>query len=475
MDEVPQDSSNVAPLGLLFLLCMVFLTLSLPRRFALIPLLITTCYMPLGQMFVIAGLHFQFIRILLLVSWCRVFMRGEVRGLRIGPLDKIFIYWALATLVLGTLTQPSFERFTNRSGEIYNAVGSFFLIRCWVRDLDDVIRVVRIMSLMIVPLALSMVVEKFTGRNLFALFGGVPEITVEREGQLRCQGAFRHPILAGTYGATCFSFFVGLWFQKGRNKLHAAIGVFGSVVVTIAAASSGSLLALISSGVGLSLWPLRHRMRMFRWAIVAILVVLSLVMKAPVWYVFAKLSDVAGGTGWYRSFIIEQAINHFNEWWLVGSTYTAHWAPGGEVMAGNPGNMDIINNYVSEGLGGGIVKLGLFIAMIVACYKVIGQLVCTPNFLSLGQRIFIWSLGVCLTSHCISFFSVVYFDQIVVMWYWILAVITMLSDRYILPKPGLQRGERAGNAVVKDTTRMVNPPQGASYGKSGLAMNVLTG
>jgi hypothetical protein len=431
MDETSQDSSNVAPLGLFFLLCMVALTWCLPRKFALIPIMITTCYMPLGQMFVIAGLHFQFIRILLFVGWCRIFVRGEAGNLKFNRLDKVFIYWALATLIVGTLTQPSMNRFTNRAGEVYNAVGTFFLIRCWVRSLDDVIRIVRFMAIMIVPLALSMIVEKYTGRNAFSVFGGVPAITAERDGKLRCQGAFRHPILAGTYAATLFPLFVGLWFQKGRNKVSAIVGGFCSVVATVAASSSGSVLALGCAVLAFAVWPLRLRMRSFRWGIIVTIFSLSLMMKAPVWYVFAKLSDVAGGTGWYRSYIIDQAVAHFNEWWLVGTMYTATWAPGGEVMSGNPGNMDIINNYVSEGLAGGMLKLGLFVMMIVICYKIIGRWNRRADPVPFPRGIFIWSLGACLTAHCISFMSVVYFDQIIVMWFFILAVISMLSDRRV--------------------------------------------
>ena len=39
----------------------------------------------------------------------------------------------------------------------------------------------------------------------------------------------------------------------------------------------------------------------------------------------------------------------------------------------------------------------------------------------------VWSLGACLFAHCISFFSVSYFDQIVIMYYWLLAVIASLG------------------------------------------------
>lgn len=428
MEELAYNSSNVTPLGLIFLVCMGIMTLRLQQHYALIPLLITVCYIPLSQMIVVGGLHFQFFRILLLIAWCRVWTRKEASDIRLTGLDKLFICWALVTLVAGTLTQPSYQRVINRSGEIYNAIGTYFLVRCWVRDLDDLTRMIRVMSFIIAPLALSMIVEKFTARNVFAIFGGVPEFTTERDGALRCQGAFRHPILAGTYGAIMFPLFLGLWFQQGRQKWSAALGGISSAVVAVAAASSGAFLAFVGALAGFAFWPLRNTMHQVRWIIILMLAALAMTMKAPVWYIIARTSEVVGGTGWYRSYLIDQAIQHFDEWWLVGSTYTAHWAPAGEVMAGNPNNMDIINQYVAEGLGGGVLKLGLFIAMIIGCFKIIGQWTHGSSITPPSHCILAWSLGVTLLTHSLSFLSVTYFDQMTVMWYWLLAVIASLGS-----------------------------------------------
>ena len=428
MGAMFQDSSSVQPVGVLFLIGMVILTLSLSRRNAVIPLLITTCYMPLGQSFLVAGLNFQFFRIVLLAGWCRALSRGEAGHLKLTPIDRLFICWAGATLVMGTLGEPSFGRLINRFGEVYNAVGVYFLIRCWLRNLEDVMGAIRFMGWMILPLAVSMIVEKFTTRNVFSVFGGVPEHTFVRDGKLRCQGAFRHPIMAGTYAATLLPFFVALWFKSRRDWLPALVGAGSAVVATVAAASSGPLLALVSVCAGFGLWHFRFQMRLFRWGVVLLLLALAAVMNAPIWYIGARISEFSGGgSGWWRSYVIDQAVGHFGEWWLVGSTYTAHWAPAGIVLSIDQNNMDITNNYISEGLGGGILKLGLFLAIIVKCFKTIGRWTRRANGVVFAQRIFVWSIGVSLAAHCVSFVSVSYFDQIVVMWYWLLAVISMLS------------------------------------------------
>ncbi len=70
-------------------------------------------------------------------------------------------------------------------------------------------------------------------------------------------------------------------------------------------------------------------MRAIRWGIVVILLALHAVMKAPVWFLISRLSELTGGSGWYRSALIDAFIRHFDEWWLIGTGYTAHWMPTG--------------------------------------------------------------------------------------------------------------------------------------------------
>jgi hypothetical protein len=120
--------------------------------------------------------------------------------------------------------------------------------------------------------------------------------------------------------------------------------------------------------------------------------------------------------------LIEQFLTHISQWWLVGTSYTANWAPGGEVIFNNPNMMDITNQYVAEGIHAGVWGLGLFVAMIVVAFKTVGRAV-RNEINPAVDRMLIWALGVCLASHCAAFISVSYFDQIQVFWYWLLALI----------------------------------------------------
>jgi O-antigen ligase len=118
--------------------------------------------------------------------------------------------------------------------------------------------------------------------------------------------------------------------------------------------------------------------------------------------------------------LIDQAVYHFGEWFLIGTSVTAHWAPSGQVLAADPNNMDITNNYIAIGIQGGLLGLVLFIAIIVACFKIVGRKVRSQD--SPFPPKFIWAIGVSLACHCTAMVSISYFDQIQVFWFWLLAV-----------------------------------------------------
>jgi len=426
MEGIPQDGTNLVPMGIAFLILAAIFTFVLPRRSAIWPLLASICYMPLGQQVVVLGLHFEIVRILILAGVVRVVWRHEAEWPAGTRLDKLFVWWAVLSVILGSLSTPSWSLLVNRLGAFYNAMGIYFLACCWVRDTRTFIGMLKALAVLAVPIAVSMVVEKTTAHNIFSVFGGVPEITVQREGHLRCQAAFRHAILAGTFGASLLPLFVGLWFQPGAKKF-ATIGAVSACTISLASYSSGPLMALLMGGLALGFWRMRDRMYLVRRGIVILILGLACVMKAPVWYLFARLSDVTGGTGWHRAWLIDTTIQHFSDWWLFGTTYTASWGGPGTILDDDPNNIDITNQFVLEGVRGGIVKLVLFVAIIVECFRAVGRKTRAEAAKSFAGGILFWGIGVSLFTHCLSFLSVTYFDQMGVLWCLLLAVIARVA------------------------------------------------
>jgi hypothetical protein len=154
-----------------------------------------------------------------------------------------------------------------------------------------------------------------------------------------------------------------------------------------------------------------------------------MVMLAPVWYLMARVDIFSGSTGWHRAYLISQAINHLSDWWLLGTQYTGDWMP--YALAINPNQADITNQFIGEGVDGGIIKLLLFIIIIATCFRTIGQSVRILRTKNSPLEFLAWSIGACLLVHIVTFFSVSYFDQIIVFWYMVLAFIATCKSMLI--------------------------------------------
>ena len=150
-------------------------------------------------------------------------------------------------------------------------------------------------------------------------------------------------------------------------------------------------------------------------------------MKAPVWYLFAKLSDFSGhGTGWHRARLLEVAFGiRFHEWWLLGTKFTYHWMPYG--LAEYKTKTDVTNQYLSEGIDGGIFLMALFIMVIVSCFKAIGRALQRNEKAPFARKILFWAIGVTLFGHAISFMSVPYFDQSIIWYFLLIGMIGAIS------------------------------------------------
>src|SRR5260370_8954636 len=238
--------------------------------------------MVMGERVRIGGLNFTMIRLLLLFGWLRLVPRGELHPLKLIPIDKVILFWVASSIVMHTLLWQSSQEFINRLSGAYSTIGTYFLFRYLLHDIDDILRVFKIVAVFLAPLAALMIVEKMTGRNIFAVFGGGPESTYVRDGALRCQGPFAHHILSGTFGATSFPLCVALWWQGRAAKVLAVTGIGACLIIILTSASSAPVLAGLAGVVGRAMRTARPHLRKIRWETTLSLILFHLVMKSPI-------------------------------------------------------------------------------------------------------------------------------------------------------------------------------------------------
>lgn len=407
----------IHPIGLTAVIILGFAMLLLPRRWAVIPMLIIACFIPSAQRIVVFSLDFTLLRIMVVFGVCRILLKKEYIGFRWIALDKALVLWVVSAMVIHILREGTFSAVINRLGFAFDAFGMYFLFRCLIRNWQDITTIVVGFILISLPVAFFFLIENRTGQNFFSFFGGVPEITKIREGRLRCQGAYSHPILAGCFWAAVLPLIVAFWWKSAAAKIWAILGSVASMIIVLCCASSTPVLAVLGAMAGGLMFFCRKYMRPIRWAVVGLLVALHLMMKAPVWHLISRVSAVGGSTGHHRYILINGAIKYFHEWALLGTNSTAHWGFGAQ---------DMTNQFILEGVRGGFSTFVLFIVVIALAFREVGRLwrkqSPQPYRLALS-----WALGVSLFVHCLNFIGVSYFGQIHILWYLTLAMIGSIT------------------------------------------------
>jgi hypothetical protein len=411
------------PIGAILTTLMAIAVCAAPRRLATLLLFAAVCYLTQEQSVIVSGFHFTAIRIVLLAAFIRTIARGELGAPRLTSIDWAVMAYASYSHVVASIRIGAWQE---QIGNAYNVLLSYFVFRSLVSDWDDVKVLLRRLAILIIPLALFMILESETGKSVFSVIGAQQDDFM-RQGRFRCRGAFRGSHTAGIFGATLAPLFIGLSFMAGQRRI-ASVGVIAATAITYSSNSSGPLMAYLSGLVGLLFWPLRREMRPVRWGLVLILVALALVMKAPIWYLAAKISALTGGDGWHRSYLMEQCFRHFSEWWLAGTSDTADWA----ITQMTWGGADITNMYVCCAAEAGLVSLMLFILILVRCFRGLGAALCAARQAAPQAEGLLWCLGTVLFAHVVTLFSVTYWDQMHVVWWGFLAMISSVTSAIIV-------------------------------------------
>ena len=379
------------------------LVLVVPRKYVLAPFIIGACFLPADQRIIIAGLDFTVLRILVVAGILRLLVRGENRVVHLNRFDIILFVWVLVGAIVYVLLWLDSRALIYKCGVLFDVLGLYWLFRLNIRSWSDIIFTFKVLAVSAVALAPFVGYEWSTGHNPFTSVGQV--LTDVRQDRYRCQAAFPHAIMLGLFWATQVPLFIGLATIE-KKKLFWALAVGASVFIVIASASSTPLATLVAVCLFLLLYKVRKHGRSIAWAVCGIVILLNLVMNAPVWHLISRVNMVGGSTGWHRFFLIDQFVKHFGEWVLIGTRDTSHWGRG---------LGDVTNQYIAQGITGGLITLVLFIYLLVVAVRTVGSFSLRP--LPAQMQWFAWCVCVSMLGHCVSFLGVTYFGQIRMLLY----------------------------------------------------------
>lgn len=437
------DQTTLHPVGVLLTAVLGVLVLILPRRYVVVPLLLLACFMAPAQRLVILGADFTPLRIGVLLGLLRWAMGGERWFLRWCALDTLLLVLTLVSSAVYVIQWGTFGALMNRLGAGVDGFGAYLLFRVVIRDIDDFTAMAEALAWISLPVAAAFVFEYATHRNLFAALGGVQPRTWVRDGHLRCQGAFAHPIFAGCFFAGVLPIVIA-WARAMSRPLLGGAAVIACLLIIVA---SGSSTPLVGIAVAIAGWVVWHARRWIGWVVVgatAVAALAALVSEGPVWDIFRRVNILTGSTGLHRARLLDAAYRHLDEWWLLGVRSTTHWGQG---------LWDITNQYLLEGVRGGVISMVLFTSAIVLALVMVARQVRAaapwPRVQIMG-----WGLGLAILVHASCFMAVSYYGQIVLLWQLTLAAVPGLGAATIAARhraahaPRVGAGERSRPLLV---------------------------
>jgi hypothetical protein len=404
----------MSPISAILLCCISIWVLTAPRRWALVGTVVGLIYLTQGHLFQLGDFNFMPNRVLVYLCFARVVARREFSFSAVNKMDIMFVVlYAYVTVVL--ILRPE-ESIYLRLAKAMDVFGAYFGFRGLIYHLDDFKWLLRVLALILVPFVSLIAFESTTAKNLFSIVGGNTAVWM-RDDSVRCFGSFRHPSLLGSLGATFFPLYVGLLFDK-QNRGRAILGIGLSMAIVYFSSSGGPLSAWATGIIGWLMWYWRKKMRIVRWVAAAGVLALAVVMKAPIWYLLAKISSVTGGTGWHRAYLIDIAIRYIDRWWLLGIPLkeTHGWFP---YNLAATGGADVTNQYIAFGFQGGLLAIGLFFLFLINALKLVGTALNEVRS-SFGRpstdEFLLWGMGVMLAVHLSNWLGITYWDQFAAVW-----------------------------------------------------------
>ena len=410
------EVTNFRPQSVLILGCLIILLIFIPRRYVILAYVLSAVLIPQDQRLIISSIDLTALRILTLLGLARLVWGGFIWN----RFDTYVVWLAMVTATVYILLRMDSSAVIYRSGVLLDTIGIYWVFRQSIRDWADVkflIKALGIGALIIVPFVMM---ESRTGIDPFSALSSVVK-TIERDEKLRCQVSFVHPIVLGTFWALTLPLFYGM-LRLSKNKIFYAAALCAALFMIFASNSSTPIGALIVVALLVFFFSKRYHTKKAITGFFGMLVTMHFIFLAvkgkPIWWLFTKMNVVSASSGWYRYYLFDCFIKHFKEWFLLGTTNTGAW----DTVHGQ--TWDLTNQYVVEGVEGGVWGLLLFLSLIISAARTL--IVHYQNAASREEQFLAWCVAVSFAGFLFSFFGIELYGQVGFLWYLLLAITALI-------------------------------------------------
>jgi hypothetical protein len=156
----------VKPETLLVTSVLVILTITLPRKWILLPFVMAACIVPPDQRIIIFGLDFTTVRFCIFFAILRLYLFNEVRVLKWNSFDRLYLAWLVCGATVYVIQQGNLGGVINRSGVLYDSLGLYWLFRMSIRSWEDIHRVVKMFAVFAIISAPLIIYERLSANEM---------------------------------------------------------------------------------------------------------------------------------------------------------------------------------------------------------------------------------------------------------------------------------------------------------------------
>lgn len=404
--------------------CAVLL---LPPARAFSIYIITLLFYPVYLVVQLGTLDISLARIVVTVLLLRCLLNAELRAkFKWCRLDWWVTFGAIANLciALAVWKMPMAQSFENSSGYLMDTYFAYLTARLCLTDYKVVVTSVKWIAIALVPLAILGMIESYTGWGpyyklvTYCPWRQVAEpLLSERSGFFRAIGPFSHPILFGAAFVMFLPMVYWLRHQGGYWRVGSYIIAGILAIGALSSMSSGPVMMLIFTICFLLLERHKDYVKPILIFLAISCVLVEVLSNRTFYHVLASYADPIGGSGWHRAKLIDMAIEHFSEWWLIGyGQQDPEWG-----AALGMSWTDITNHYIIAGVKYGMLGvIALCGTLAVSVIMLVRQHKSTIDPL---LRSWYWAMGLIIVAFIISFNAFTLFGQASTLFYCILGFV----------------------------------------------------
>ena len=313
-------------------------------------------------------LDFSSARIVALGLIVRVLLDTRLRKqFRWTAMDTWVVLGYIGTLLALNQTTPPRIYLERESGTFVDVILPYFAARLTLVNKEDLIKLIKSLILIGIPLAFMGMIQTVTGTNPMAFFGAVTNLQM-RHGFYRANVTSHVSISFGLIFAAIAPMAIGLIAQRTwpRVLILASSGIL--VCGLLSSMSSAPYFAL-SAAIAMFLWfPFRRFSLALAVLMLLFIIFVEVFSNRHFYHVLTRLA-YSENTAYYRIALWEEALGGgMNGHWIAGYGYVGI-GPGNDNTYFNWFHKDLVNIYIYYLARCGLLGLVPFFVMNMLCYS----------------------------------------------------------------------------------------------------------